>query len=57
VVRAAGVRVFPGIADVQRMTDHPGAHLVAEQALQHVLVEGQRVLREDGITPASETLP
>src|SRR6266849_9975267 len=34
VVGAAGIRVLPGVADIQRVTDHTGAHLIAKQTLQ-----------------------
>jgi len=54
VVGAAGVRVLPGIADVQRVTDYPGAHFVAEETLQHVFIQRQRVLGKDGIAQLLE---
>ena len=56
VICAAGIRIFPSIADAQRMTDHPSAHLVAEQPLQHVIIQRQRVLGEDGIAQLLELL-
>ena len=36
------------------MRDHPGAHFVAEQALQHILIQRQRALREDRIAELLE---
>ncbi len=54
VVGAAGVGILPGIADVERVTDDSGPHFVAEQPLQHVFVERQRVLREDRIAQLLE---
>ena len=45
---------FQASRDIERMADYAGAHLVAKQTLQHVLIERQRVLREDGVTELLE---
>ena len=54
VVGAAGIRVLPGVADIERAADHAGADFLAEQAFQHIFVERQRVLREDRIAELLE---
>src|ERR1700733_577452 len=56
MVRAAGVRIFPRVRNIQRVTDYARANLVAEQALQHVFIYWQRVLRKDRIAEFLEFL-
>ena len=46
VVGAGGVAILPDIADVERMGDESGAHLVAKQAIQQILIDSGSVLCE-----------
>jgi hypothetical protein len=56
VVGARRIAVLPNIADIQRMRDQPRSDLIAEQAVQYVLVDRQRALREHRISQLLELL-
>src|SRR5579885_1065010 len=49
VVGAARIGILPRVTDIKRAGDHASADFVAEEALEHVLVNWQRVLRKDWI--------
>src|SRR5947207_15771638 len=46
---AARILVLPCLSAAERAADDPGAYLLSEEPLQQVLVQGQCILREDGI--------
>src|SRR5579883_137792 len=50
VIRAGGIGVFPNIGNIQRMLDHAGANLFAEQPIEQILVHRQSALRKNRIT-------
>src|SRR5678816_1496891 len=52
--RVLAVRILPYVADVHRARDVTRAHFVAKEAIEDVLVDGQRILREDGIAELLE---
>src|SRR5271163_1310514 len=56
VVGAAGIRILPGILDVQRAADHPRAHLPPEQPFEQVFIARKRVLRENRVSEFLELL-
>jgi hypothetical protein len=41
VIGAGGVAVLPDVADIQRMCNQAGAHLLAKEAVEQILIERQ----------------
>ena len=54
MVRTARIGILPGVGDIEWAGNYAGAHFLAKQALQQVVIDGESVLREDGIAQLLE---